>query len=72
MNGIEVKEGVFNDEFQSKYDCKAIDEANDLLWLLVTDAMQRESAIADDYWRETFQNGKKDQTEVSLKQIERQ
>jgi hypothetical protein len=39
--------------------------------MLVTDAMQRESAIADDYWRYTLQNGKKDQVEVALQNIER-
>ena len=37
----------------------------------VTDAMQRESAIADDYWRYTLKHGKKDQVEVALQNIER-
>jgi hypothetical protein len=39
--------------------------------MIVTDAMQRESAIADDYWRYTFKHGKKDQVEVALQNIER-
>lgn len=43
---------------------------NDSIVLLVTDVMQRESAIADDYWRYTFQHGKKDQTESSLQNID--
>lgn len=34
--------------------------------------MQRESAIADDYWRHTLHQGKKDQVEVALQNIERQ
>lgn len=46
-------------------------KTNDLIALLVTDAMQRESAIADDYWRYTFQHEKKDRTEVSLQNIDR-
>jgi hypothetical protein len=32
--------------------------------------MQRESAIADDYWRYTLQHGKRDQVEVVLQNIE--
>ncbi|CAF4933130.1 unnamed protein product, partial [Rotaria socialis] len=31
-----------------------------------SDATQRESAIADDYWSSTLQHGKKDQVEVAL------
>ncbi|CAF4811452.1 unnamed protein product, partial [Rotaria sp. Silwood1] len=37
----------------------------------ITDAMQRESAIADDYWSYTLKHGKKDQVEVALEKIER-
>ncbi|CAF0835257.1 unnamed protein product [Adineta steineri] len=37
----------------------------------ITDAMQRESAIADDYWRYALKNGRKDQVEVALQNIER-
>ena len=33
--------------------------------------MQRESAIADDYWRYTLTHGKHDQMEVALQNIER-
>ena len=33
--------------------------------------MQRESAIADDYWQYTLKHGKKDQVEVALQNIER-
>ena len=33
--------------------------------------MQRESAIADDYWRYTLKNGKKDQLEVAIQNLER-
>ena len=40
--------------------------------MIVTDMMQRESAIADDYWRDTLKNGKKDQVEVALQNIERE
>ncbi|CAF1166712.1 unnamed protein product [Adineta ricciae] len=36
----------------------------------VTDAMQRESAIADDYWGYTLKHGKKDQMEIALHDIE--
>ncbi len=39
--------------------------------ITATDAMQREAAIADDYWRSTLKNGKKDQIEVALQNIER-
>jgi hypothetical protein len=39
--------------------------------MIVTDVMQRESAIADDYWRYTLKHGKKDQVEVALQNIER-
>ncbi len=37
----------------------------------VTDAMQRESAIADDYWRYTLKHGKRDKVEVAIQNIER-
>jgi hypothetical protein len=33
--------------------------------------MQRESAIANDYWSFTLKHGKKDQIEVALQNIER-
>ncbi|CAF1583060.1 unnamed protein product, partial [Adineta steineri] len=36
----------------------------------ITDAMQRESAIADDYWRYTLKYRKKDQMEIALHDIE--
>ncbi|CAF1526665.1 unnamed protein product, partial [Adineta steineri] len=36
----------------------------------ITDAMQRESAIADDYWRYTLKYRKKDQIEIALHDIE--
>ncbi|UJR12701.1 hypothetical protein I4U23_016875 [Adineta vaga] len=36
----------------------------------ITDAMQRESAIADDYWRYTLKNGEKNQMEITLHHIE--
>ena len=42
------------------------------LLMIVTNAMQRESAIADDYWWENLKRGKKNQTEVTLGNIERQ
>lgn len=32
--------------------------------------MQRETAIADDYWSFTLKHGKKDQVEVALHNIE--
>ncbi|UJR27965.1 hypothetical protein I4U23_009223 [Adineta vaga] len=38
----------------------------------ITDAMQRESAIADDYWRYTLKHGKKDQVQVTLQNLEQQ
>ena len=38
---------------------------------LVTDTMQRESAIADDFWHFTFQHPKKHQIELTLENIER-
>ncbi|CAF3552086.1 unnamed protein product [Rotaria sp. Silwood1] len=37
----------------------------------VSDAMQRESAIADDYWSYVVKHGKKDQIEVAVQNIER-
>ncbi|CAF1117491.1 unnamed protein product [Rotaria sordida] len=37
----------------------------------ISDAMQRESAIADDYWSYTLKHGKKDQVEVAIQNIER-
>ncbi|CAF1630957.1 unnamed protein product [Adineta ricciae] len=36
----------------------------------ITDAMQRESAIADDYWGYTLKHGKKDPMEIALHDIE--
>lgn len=72
MNSIDVKEKMTNEGFQSRNHCKEIDnDENIVMMVIVTDIMQRESAIADDYWRETFQSGKKDPTEISLKSIER-
>jgi hypothetical protein len=38
---------------------------------IVSDAMQRESAIADDFWRYTFKHTKKNRIEVVLENIER-
>ena len=38
--------------------------------MTASDAMQRESAIADDYWSYTLTHGKKDQIEVALQNIE--
>ncbi|CAF4063885.1 unnamed protein product [Rotaria magnacalcarata] len=46
-------------------------ETSFLFAIIVSDAMQRESAIADDYWSYTLQHGKKDQVEVALQNIER-
>ncbi|CAF3203613.1 unnamed protein product [Rotaria sp. Silwood2] len=41
-------------------------------WLMiVNDVMQRESAIADDYWSYTLKHGKKDRVEVAIQNIER-
>ena len=40
--------------------------------LTVTDAMQRESAIADDYWRYALTHGKQDEVHVALQNMERQ
>ncbi|CAF2809455.1 unnamed protein product [Rotaria sp. Silwood2] len=37
----------------------------------ISDTMQRESAIADDYWNYIFKHGKKDQVEVAIQNIER-
>ncbi|CAF1207939.1 unnamed protein product [Rotaria sp. Silwood1] len=37
----------------------------------VSDAMQRESALADDYWSSTLKHGKKDQIDVTIQNIER-
>ncbi|CAF3508465.1 unnamed protein product [Rotaria sordida] len=37
----------------------------------ISDAMQRESAIADDYWSYILKHGKKDQVEVAIQNIER-
>ncbi|CAF3116093.1 unnamed protein product [Rotaria socialis] len=37
----------------------------------VTDAMQRESAIASDYWRSILKSGEDDQTETTMHNIER-
>lgn len=38
--------------------------------IIVTDLMQRESAIADDYWRDTLKHGKQEQIDVALRNIE--
>jgi hypothetical protein len=38
---------------------------------LVTDEIQRESAIADDFWRHVFTHTKKNRTDVILENIER-
>ncbi|CAF1599127.1 unnamed protein product [Adineta ricciae] len=40
--------------------------------LKITDAMQRESAIADDYWRYALTHGKQDEVHVALQNMERQ
>ena len=40
--------------------------------ILVTDSMQRESAIAEDYWRTALKTGRKEAVDVSLQNIERQ
>lgn len=37
---------------------------------LVTDAMQRESAIADDYWHTALQEAKRDPVEIKLHHME--
>jgi hypothetical protein len=37
---------------------------------VVTDAMRRESAIANDFWDETLSRNVNDQVEVTLKNIE--
>jgi hypothetical protein len=42
-----------------------------ILFEIVTDAMQRESAIADDYWQNTLKHGKKDKIEVALQNLDR-
>jgi hypothetical protein len=46
-------------------------ERKSFLHMIVTDPMQRESAIANDYWSFTLKHGKKDQIEVALQNIER-
>jgi hypothetical protein len=38
---------------------------------IVTDAMQRESAIADDFWRNIFRHPKKNRIDAILENIER-
>jgi pyrimidine operon attenuation protein/uracil phosphoribosyltransferase len=42
-----------------------------IFYIIVTDAMHRESAIADDYWSYTLKHSKQDQIEVVLQNIER-
>lgn len=42
-----------------------------MLFVLVTDTMQRESAIADDFWRHMFKYPKKNRIDVMLENIER-
>jgi len=37
---------------------------------IVTDELRREKAIAEDYWRETFQDNKNDRMETALQNIE--
>jgi hypothetical protein len=72
MNGIETYEKSIHEEFKSKKLLIVFSKICFLFSLMiVTDAMQRESAIADDYWRYTFKHGKKDQVEVALQNIER-
>ena len=40
-------------------------------WILVTDIMQRESAIADDFWRSIFQHSKENHLDRILENLER-
>jgi hypothetical protein len=37
---------------------------------IVSDAMRRESAIADDYWHHIFKDNKNDRMEIALQNIE--
>jgi len=48
------------------------EEKTILCLLLVTDPMQRESAIADDYWNENLKNKTKDSVEIKLQNIEQE
>lgn len=44
---------------------------NERDYFLVTDGMQRESAIADDFWRYTFKHTQKNRMDVILENLER-